>query len=147
MSIDFLQQLPASFWMAVGALSLALAVSSVGIMPVLLAALPVDFVVVAPLPLGTRLALSSLSGKLVLLGRNLLGVLLLLLGFVMLFVPGQGLLTILVGLFLVDGPGRHRLAVWLLRKPVISRAVQRLRARRGAPPLHGLPPPAGPPPG
>lgn len=67
--------------------------------------------------------------------RNLLGVLLVLLGVAMLLLPGQGLLTLLVGVLLVDFPGKHALVVRGLSRPKVLSIVNRLRARHGAPPL------------
>jgi hypothetical protein len=67
--------------------------------------------------------------------RNLLGVLLVLLGIAMLLLPGQGLLTLLVGLLLIDFPGKHQLVVRLLTRPKVLSVVNKLRAHRGAAPL------------
>lgn len=67
--------------------------------------------------------------------RNVAGVLLIAAGIAMLFLPGQGILTILVGLSLVDLPMKRRLYCWLLRRPAVARAVQHLRDRAGRPPL------------
>ena len=67
--------------------------------------------------------------------RNLLGVVLVLLGIAMLLLPGQGLLTLLVGVLLVDFPGKHRLVVRLLSRPKILALVNKLRGHRGSPPL------------
>lgn len=70
-------------------------------------------------------------------GKNLLGILLVALGIVLSLpgVPGQGLLTILLGIMLLDFPGRHRLEQKLLSKPSITNAINRLRGRFGKPPL------------
>ncbi len=57
-------------------------------------------------------------------------------------VPGQGLLTILVGVLLIDFPGKFRLEQRVIGRPLILAALNRIRARRGHPPL--LPPPDGP---
>jgi Na+/H+ antiporter NhaD/arsenite permease-like protein len=67
--------------------------------------------------------------------RNLLGVVLVLLGIAMLLLPGQGLLTLLVGVLLVDFPGKHALVVRGLRRPKVLALVNKLRAHRGAQPL------------
>jgi hypothetical protein len=64
------------------------------------------------------------------LGLVLFGLLLSLPG-----VPGQGLLTILLGLILLDFPGKRRLERWILRRPGILVRVNRLRHRFGRPPL------------
>jgi hypothetical protein len=50
-------------------------------------------------------------------------------------VPGQGLLTILIGVFLVDFPERRRLERALLRQRGVLPALNRLRARFRRPPL------------
>jgi len=50
-------------------------------------------------------------------------------------VPGQGVLTILMGVLLVDFPGKHRAEYWLLTRRGILIAVNALRARAGKPPL------------
>lgn len=71
--------------------------------------------------------------------RNVLGAVLLLLGVLMLFLPGQGLLAILVGLFLLDFPGRCRLQRWIISRPAVHRSINALRRRAGRPPLD-LPP-------
>jgi len=73
--------------------------------------------------------------------RNVGGLALILVGAVLSIpgVPGQGLLTILVGVFLVDFPQRRRLERALLRQPGVLLALNRLRARFRRPPLR--PPP------
>jgi hypothetical protein len=50
-------------------------------------------------------------------------------------VPGQGLLTILLGLVLLDFPGKRGLERWILRRPRLLARINRLRARFGKPPL------------
>ena len=68
-------------------------------------------------------------------GRNILGLVLLIAGIVMLFVPGQGILTVVVGLTLLDFPGKRRIERALIRRKAVSRALNWLRRRRGRPPL------------
>ncbi|HTJ46288.1 MAG TPA: hypothetical protein VL463_29485 [Kofleriaceae bacterium] len=70
--------------------------------------------------------------------RNLAGLVLILLGVVMSFpgVPGQGVLTILLGLMLTDLPGKRRVERWLVARPMIRRAIDRIRLRRGKLPLN-----------
>jgi hypothetical protein len=72
----------------------------------------------------TGLVLKNIVG----LGVVLLGVLLTLPG-----VPGPGLLTILLGIMLMDVPGKRRLERWLISRPKVLAAVNRLRRqfRRG----------------
>jgi len=69
-----------------------------------------------------------------LLIKNLLGAVLLLLGLGMLLFPGQGLLTMLVGVILLDFPGKFRFERWIISKKPILRTVNWLRqkSKRGA---------------
>ncbi len=67
------------------------------------------------------------------IGKNILGVLLVVVGILLSIpgVPGQGLLTILLGIMLLDFPGKRRLEQNLLSRPQILKTINRLRARFG----------------
>lgn len=69
------------------------------------------------------------------LAKNVLGAILLIAGIIMLFVPGQGLLTMFMGFVLLDGPGKYRLERWLVSRRRIARAINWLRRRYHRPPL------------
>lgn len=70
-----------------------------------------------------------------LIGKNLLGWVLLLGGLIMLFIPGQGLLTIAMGLLLMDYPGKFSLERKIVRKPKILNSLNWLRRKVNTPPL------------
>lgn len=69
--------------------------------------------------------------------KNILGVIVILLGIVMMFpgVPGPGVLTVLIGLIMVDLPGKRKLEGLIIKRPAILSAVNNLRARYQKPPL------------
>jgi hypothetical protein len=71
------------------------------------------------------------------LGKNVLGILLVALGIVMSIpgVPGQGILTILLGIMLLDFPGRRSLEHKLVSRPRVFKAINKLRHRFGKPSL------------
>lgn len=71
------------------------------------------------------------------IGKNIAGLLIVALGILLSLpgVPGQGLLTILLGIMLLDFPGRERLEQKLLSKPSIVDTINRLRGRFDKPPL------------
>jgi hypothetical protein len=71
------------------------------------------------------------------IAKNALGIVLVLVGAILTLpgVPGQGVLTILVGLMLLDLPGKRRLERRIVGRPRILRAINRLRHRFGKPPL------------
>lgn len=73
--------------------------------------------------------------------KNSLGLVLILAGLAMLVLPGQGLLTLLIGLTLTDFPGKYRLEKRIVGQPGVLRAVNWLRQRAGHPPV--LPPTHG----
>jgi hypothetical protein len=72
---------------------------------------------------------------LILIIKNIFGIVLLLAGISMLVLPGQGILTIMMGLVLLNFPGKRRFERWLIRKQSISRALNWLRRRAGRAPL------------
>ena len=65
--------------------------------------------------------------------KNLLGLLLVALGIVMSIpgVPGQGILTILLGIMLLDFPGKRELEHRLVSQPRVLDAINKLRHRFG----------------
>jgi hypothetical protein len=63
--------------------------------------------------------------------RNGLGFLLLLAGIAMLFLPGQGLLTILIAICLMDVPGKRYLLDRLAGNPQIQKALNWIRRKQG----------------
>jgi hypothetical protein len=67
--------------------------------------------------------------------KNLVGVVLFVLGVIMLVLPGQGLLTIIAALALMDFRGKRRLERRLMLRPRVFTAINRLRLRAGQPRL------------
>jgi hypothetical protein len=70
-----------------------------------------------------------------LLLKNLLGIVLVVLGVLMLVLPGQGLLTIAAGLMLLNFPGKRRFQSWLVSRKPIYTAINAIRRRAHQPPL------------
>jgi len=67
--------------------------------------------------------------------KNLSGAALLMVGVIMLFGPGPGLITIFFGLYLMNFPGKYRLECWFMHQPAVLRQANAMRLRRGQPPL------------
>ncbi len=117
---------PALLW-GLGVFSVVAVVASVLLVPRYLASLPADFLLNdAP----RKQASMPLK-----IARNALGVLLVLLGLAMLLLLGQGLITLLVGVILVDFPGKQRLVQRQLGRPKVLSVVNKLRRKHGSPPL------------
>ncbi len=67
--------------------------------------------------------------------KNILGAFLFLAGLAMLILPGQGVLMVLVGVMLLDIPGKYRLEKWLVSKGKVLKAMNWLRAKWDKQPL------------
>ena len=74
---------------------------------------------------------------LAIIGKNVAGVLLVILGVLLSLpgVPGQGILTILLGIMLLDFPGRRSLERRIVGWPKVFNAINKLRRRFDKPPL------------
>ena len=71
----------------------------------------------------------------ILVAKNLTGIVLIAAGTVMLIAPGQGLLTIITGILLVDFPGKYRVERWLVTRPAVWRSINWLREQAGREPF------------
>lgn len=123
----------------VGGVSLFMFVATLAAVPVIVARIPADYFMRyehRPRLIRRRL---PVVGLIVLVLKNLLGLLLLLMGVAMLVLPGQGLLTIVIALTLLNFPGKYRLERWVVSRPPVFRAINWVRRRRGVPELERLP--------
>jgi hypothetical protein len=125
-----------SGWLVgMGVASAVMFVGSLFLIPIMVVRMRADYF------MHERSGWSALAGfhpafRWVLLGlKNLLGVVLLVLGVAMLVGPGQGVLTILLSLSLLNFPGKRRLEIQLLRVPGLLAAINRLRQRAGRGPV------------
>ena len=67
--------------------------------------------------------------------KNVIGFLLIIAGIIMVFTPGPGVPTILLGLIMMDIPGKRPLEARLINRPLVLSAVNDLRAKYNKPPL------------
>ncbi len=67
--------------------------------------------------------------------KNLVGGLFIIAGLAMLVLPGQGLLTILIGMTLTNFPGKYKLEQGLVRRKSILRAMNWIRSKAHRPPI------------
>ena len=112
----------------VGAASLLILTLSLLSLPWLVAQITEDYFSANPRPLDDL-------GVIGLLAKNLIGYGLMLAGILMLLLPGQGILTIVTGLLLIDYPGKFRLERQIARQPAILKSLNWLRAKAQKPPL------------
>jgi hypothetical protein len=126
---------PALLWAS--GFSLFTLVATLAAVPWVVSSLPADYF---SRPMRTTWHLGaglSVAGLVLAVVKNALGLALLVLGFIMLFTPGQGLLTLLAGLLLMNFPGKYRLERWLVLRPGVLRGLNWMRQRGGHPPFEG----------
>jgi hypothetical protein len=112
--------------------SIAMFVGGILLVPWLVVRMPADFFLRHDRPQASR---HPIIHALLVAARNAVGWPLLLLGIAMLVLPGQGLLTILVAVALVDFPGKRRVELALVREKHLHRGIDWLRRRAGVAPL------------
>lgn len=124
-----------AFFGWVAAASLLMFVVSLASLPWLVARLPEDYFQ-SPEPYAhTHEFRHPVMRLVILVIKNLLGGVLMLAGLVLLLLPGQGVLTILMALVLLDFPGKRRFERWLIAKPAVFKTMNWLRRRAGHGPL------------
>lgn len=67
--------------------------------------------------------------------KNIVGAVLLIAGLLMLFLPGQGLLTMLIGISFIDFPNKRKLEARIVGQPAILKAINAMRQKFNKLPL------------
>ncbi|MEO1938328.1 MAG: hypothetical protein ABGW85_06805 [Sulfurimonas sp.] len=65
---------------------------------------------------------------LLLIMKNMLGIVFIISGIIMLFMPGQGIVTIIIGIILTDLPDKYKIEQWIINHTVILKYINKLRA-------------------
>ncbi|MEO1943619.1 MAG: PGPGW domain-containing protein [Candidatus Thioglobus sp.] len=78
-----------------------------------------------------KLRIENTAHLIVIIIRTLLGSILLLAGIIMLVTPGQGIMSIILGLFLMEFPGKRLLEDKLINHDPTFKALNWLRSKTG----------------
>ena len=124
-----------AFLGVLGGVSLLMFVGSLLLLPVLVSRIPADYFVEKKRHISRLHRLHPVFFALAVVAKNLLGIVLLVSGIAMLVLPGQGILTILVGLMLIDLPGKFAFERRMVSNRRVFMALNWLRARAGRGPL------------
>ncbi len=131
----------AGWWLGIAAgVSLLMFVATLVAIPFMIVRMRPDYFTAERRRPGAWRRQHPLGAILLLVAKNTVGVLLVVMGLIMLVTPGQGLLTLLIGLTLTNYPGKYRFERWLITRRAVWRSVNWLRHRAGAPPLEPPPP-------
>jgi hypothetical protein len=119
---------------ALTVLSIVFFVGSLVAIPFILVRLPADFFDIrVPRPwMEDHHPVLRVLGHLV---KNMVGAIFLFAGFLMLFLPGQGILTMLIGISMLDFPGKRKVEARLIGQPTVLHAINGMREKFGKPPL------------
>lgn len=122
------------WWLA--ASSVLVFFGSLAALPLIVAQIPEDYFVRPKRRSAQRMFNSNLLvHSLLVVAKNIAGLLLFAGGILMLVLPGQGLLTMFAGLLLLNFPGKYTAERWLVSRRPVYRAINWLRRRRHQPPL------------
>ena len=108
--------------------SIAFFILSLLFIPLFIARIPSDYFLPDKRPY--KIKASNWRTLLITLLRATLGLALILAGIVMLILPGQGILTVLAGLFIADFPGKYKIERYIVQKPAVLDSINWLRRKQ-----------------
>ena len=131
---DWLTMDSATLWW-LGGLSLLSFFGTLILVPVLVVNMPADYFVRERRSDDVAVSRHPAVRLVLIIVKNLLGLCLLAGGIVMLFTPGQGLLSIAMGIVLMDFPGKFALEKRVARNRPVIRSMNWIRRKWRRPPL------------
>ena len=120
-------------WMGVS--SLITFIATLIVVPLLVVRIPPDYFVLALRQRPILISLHPVMQLALKIGRNMLGFIFIGVGIILLVLPGQGVLTILVGIMLMNFPGKDRLVRWIVSRELVLRSINWIRRRARKPSL------------
>jgi hypothetical protein len=126
------------WWM--GAVSLATFIVALVLLPWYIGRLPADYFTEEYVRRKRARAKSRASVAIAVhVIRNIFALLLIIAGLAMLFLPGQGVLTVLLGVLLLTIPGKRPVMKWIACRHGVCGTLNWIRRKRGHPEFEGLP--------
>jgi len=121
------------FWI-MGIISIFTFLGTFIAIPIFVAKLPTDYLLIQSAPTARRIKHPVLY-IIIMVIKNILGMAIILAGIAMLVLPGEGLLTILIGFALMSFPQKAYLIKRLIKQKKVLQTVNWIRTRRGRPVL------------
>lgn len=119
-----------------GAVSAVTFLATMFIVPWLVVRIPVDYFTHQRRHRQARQSRHPVIQVTLVIAKNVLGCLFVVIGLLMLFLPGQGIMTILIGIMFLDFPGKYQLERRLVSSGPVFRSINWLRHRTGRDPLN-----------
>jgi hypothetical protein len=132
--MDFFREYASLFeWL--GILSVVTFVGSLIAIPWIIARLPKDYFIRHRQLVASRHARHPLTARIIFVLRNTAGLLFLLAGLIMLVLPGQGIITVLIGISLMDFHHKHTVVDYLVQRPKVITLLNWIRRKEEKPPF------------
>jgi hypothetical protein len=132
--LEWIRSNPAlSSWLVAG--SVITFVGTLIIVPILVVRIPADYFMPDRVSRGAFVDAHPILRIVALVLKNLCGAIFFVAGVAMLALPGQGLLMMLLGVLLLNFPGKQNLEIKLVRLPHVLNTLNRIRHRYTKPPL------------
>jgi Ca2+/Na+ antiporter len=133
--LDFITQATADYhqyfvWM--GIVSFVVFITSLLLTTSLIGKIPQDYFIHTN---KHKVEIEHLGHLIIVVIRTLIGFVLLIAGIIMLVTPGQGIITILLGLFLMEFPGKRKLELKFIKHNPTFKALNWLRNKAGKSPF------------
>lgn len=132
--LDFLNEHEALI-QQIGRASLVVLIITIVVLPLVIYILPDDYFISEKRKPARRTRKHPFAWALLSFAQNLLGLLLILVGVAMLVLPGQGTVTILIGLAISNFPGKYALERRIASQPAVGKTLNKIRKLTGTPPL------------
>jgi len=138
MPLNFLERFPQLYdWLKehtsllkyAGLISLITFFGTILLMGILILIIPTDYFSNPKRRKSYLITRRPLLGIVLLTVKNLIGLIFLIVGFLLLFMPGQGVLTILIGVVLMNFPGKYRIERKLVQRPGILQGINKIRGK------------------
>lgn len=118
-----------------GLISILTFVVSLIAIPLIIARLPRDYFIRHRQVVAVRHERHPALAKVIFVTRNFFGMIFLLGGIFMLVLPGQGIISMLIGISLMDFPKKNRLVDFLWSRPRVRKILNWLRSKQKKPPF------------
>lgn len=130
-----LEQINAEWLVAIGIASAVMFILSLLIVPIIIVRIPEDYFRRSERNVQPWVKHHPILRLLLITGKNLVGFVLLIMGILMLVLPGQGLLTMLFGIALIDFPRKYLLERRIIQIPSVFKSINWIRQKANRNPL------------
>ena len=130
-----LEQINPEWLVAIGVASAVMFVLSLLIVPIVIVRIPDNYFRRSQRKVPPWVKHHPILRYLLISAKNVLGFVLLIMGILMLVLPGQGLLTMLLGIALIDFPKKYLLERRIIKVPSVLKSINWIRKKAKRNPL------------